>query len=71
MRLLGLFQGDNGPRNPEATGKLQILQQFKNPSAAEGNKNQSDKDSPMYVGIVPHTLRLANEKWKRKERKRE
>ena len=28
----------------------------------EGNENQSDKDSPMYVGMVPHTPRLEKEK---------
>ena len=55
-RLLSPFQGGSNPRIPEATGKLQILQQVEVPSAENGDSYLSKKDSPMYVGMTPHAL---------------
>ena len=69
-RSLSPFQGGSDPRNPETTGKLQILQKLNIPSAAKGNTNPSVKDSPMYVGMDSHTLRVEkdrNEKEKKEK----
>ena len=41
---------------------------FQNPSVTEGNKNQSIKDSLMYVGMDPHAFRI-EEKNAEKEKK--
>ena len=67
-RLLNPFQGGSNPRNPETTGKLQILQRLNVPSVEEGNSNLSIQDSPVYVGMDSHTVRVGDKK-NGKERK--
>ena len=64
------FQGGSDPRNPETTGKLQILQKLSIPSVEEGSINPSVKDSLMYVGMDSHTLRAEKDK-NGKEKKEE
>ena len=68
--MLSRFEGGNDPRNPETTGKLQILQKLSISSAKKGSTIPSLKDSPMYVGMGSHTLRVEkdkNEKGKKEE----
>ena len=52
---LSPHQGGSDSRNPETTGKLQILRDFSSFSAVDGNKNLSQKDVPMYVGLKSHS----------------
>ena len=54
-KSLSPFQGGSDSRNPEITGKLQVLRDFSSFSAAEGNENLSHKDVPMYMGLRSHT----------------
>ena len=49
-RSLSPFQGGSDSRNPETTGKLQVLRDFSSFSVTNGKSNQSTKDSPVYVG---------------------
>ena len=58
VRSLNPSQGGSNPRNPETTGKLQILQRLNVPNAEEGNSNLSIQDSPVYVGMDFHMPRL-------------
>ena len=60
-RLLNPFQGGSDPRNPETTGKLQLLRDFSSFSVAAGKSDQSRKDSPVYVGVESHTYRVQDE----------
>ena len=55
---LNLFQGGSDSRNPETTGKLQVLRDFISFSVAAGKSDQSKKDSPVYVGVEFHTYRI-------------
>ena len=68
VRSLRPSEGGSDLRNPGITGKLQILQHVEIPSVVEGELNLSKKDSPLYVGMIPHALRLEGKKMK-KERK--
>ena len=52
---LSPYQGGSDLRNPEIAGKLQILRDFSSFSVVDGNKNLSQKDVPMYVGLKSHT----------------
>ena len=61
-RSLSPFQGGSDSRNPETTGKLQVLQDFSSFSVAAGKSDQSRKDGPMYVGIESHTYRSEDKK---------
>ena len=61
-RSLNPFRGGSDPRNPETTGKLQILQKLSIPSVVEGNSNLSIQDSLVYVGMDSHMPRLENDK---------
>ena len=61
-KSLSPSQGGSDLRNPESTGKLQILQQMGIRSAVERKLNLSKKDSPLYVGMIPCALRLDEEK---------
>ena len=49
---------------------MQILQKLDFPSAEKGSTHPSVKDSPMYVGIDSHTLRVEKDK-NEKEKKEE
>ena len=68
-RSLNPFQGGSDPRNQETTGKLQILQKLNISSARKGSTNPSVKDSPMYVGMDSHTLRIEKDKNGRENKK--
>ena len=52
---LSPYQGGSDLRNLEIAGKLQILRDFSSFSVVDGNKNLSQKDVPMYVGLKSHT----------------
>ena len=67
-RSLNPFEGGSDPRNPEITGKLQILQKLSVPNVKEGNSNLSIQDSSVYVGVDYHTPRLDGEKLKNKRK---
>ena len=69
-RALSPIQGGSAPRNPETTGKLQVLRNFSNPSVEEGKTNQSSKDNPLYVGLEMPTHRVDSE-GKEKENKKD
>ena len=47
---------------------MQILQEVEVLSVQKGNSNVSKKDTPVYVGMTPHALRVGKEK-DEKERK--
>ena len=68
-RSLSPIQGGSNPRTLETTGKLQILQQVKIPSAGKGNINPEKKGSPVYVGTTPHVLDRLDEEQNEKEKK--
>ena len=55
MKSLSPSQGGSDLRNPETTGKLQILRDFSSSSAAEGSTNQSEKEVLMYMGLKSDT----------------
>ena len=61
-RLLSPFQDGSDPRNPETTGKLQVLQRLKIPSATKGSTNLSNKDGPVYVRMDFRTPMVEDEK---------
>ena len=53
---LNPIEGGSDSRTPEATGKLQILQQFSVSSVEDGREqNQATKAKSMYVGIQTQT----------------
>ena len=54
---LSSLQGGSDSRIPEATGKLQKLQQFSVPSVEEKSENPSKSDTTVYVGVGPHSSR--------------
>ena len=55
-------------RNPEITGKLQILRDFSSFSVVDGNKNLSQKDVPIYVGLESHTSSVETTKLEKPEK---
>ena len=61
-RSLSPFQGGSDSRDPETTGKLQVLRDFSSFSVAAGKSDQSRKDGPVYVGVESHTYRLEDKK---------
>ena len=61
-------QGGSDLRNPEITGKLQILRDFSSFSVADGNENLSKKDVPMYVGLKSHTSTVETKKLEKTEK---
>ena len=69
-RSLSPFQDGSDSRNPETSGKLQILQKLSIPSVNEGSINPSVKGSPMYVGMDSHTLRIEKIQMKKKRKKK-
>ena len=60
VQLLSSLQGGSNSRNLETTGKLCVLHQFTIPSIAIEDTNSSLKDKPIYVGVSPHSHRLAD-----------
>ena len=62
-------QGGSDSRNPETTGKLQLLQQFPIPGVVDGNSDPSEKDKPIYVGMESHLSRIEDAKTKNQKNK--
>ena len=67
---LSSLQGSSDSRNSETIGRLQKLQQFSAPSVGKTEENQSLKDKPVYVGVNPHSSRIATVEEKEKSTKK-
>ena len=65
---LNPYQGGSDSRNPEITGKLQILQDYSSFSAVDGNKNLSNKDVLVYVGLKSHASSVDTKKLEQTEK---
>ena len=70
-RSLSPIQGGIDPRNPEITGRLQVLRDFSSFSVTDGKSDQSKKDSPVYVGVESHTYRIEGKNEKKETKMRE
>ena len=71
-KSLNPIEGGSDSRTPEATGKLQILQQFSVSSVKDGREqNQATKAKSMYVGMQTQTCRVEDSSKKENNDKKE
>ena len=67
VQSLSSLQGGSDSRNPETTGKLQILQNCSEFSEEAGNTDLVQKADPLYAGLESPTFRLESKKKKEKK----
>ena len=71
-KSLNPIEGGSDSRTPEATGKLQILQQFSVSSVEDGREqHQATKAKSMYVGMQTQACRVEDSPEKEKMTKRD
>ena len=58
-QLLSSLKGGSDWRNSATVGRLQKLQQFSAPNTEQTKEDQSLKNKPVYVGVDPHSNRIA------------
>ena len=70
-KSLNPIEGGSNSRTPEATGKLQILQQFSVSSVENGREqHQATKAKSMYVGMQTQTYRIEDSSKTEKKKKK-